>query len=110
MVKEESYKEKYERLEKEYEGLNALRWVFVALSIFLVCSLIFLAIRFSDNVDIDDELGPYLCAQHGMYFIDTEYSLKDFNLDYLQIRCGATTEIADGYLVEYGGISKRTIR
>jgi len=97
------YKKKYEECKDELNmndmrisELSAFRWLFCVSVIFIFSLLI----GFSDNVDIDDALGPYLCEQHGKHFVDAKYKLGDSHgLEYLQIRCENTVNIDDGYLV-----------
>jgi len=75
----------------------------------LVMVLIFSAVN-EDNVDIDDTLAPYMCAQHGLIVEDVEFSFyeevdgvntKQFSM---QITCKEEpieniTSIDDGYLI-----------
>ena len=101
MAEKKNDKEKIYVLKQEYERVNEFRWGFVVISCVLLLVIIFMAFLQLDNVDIDDDLAPYLCKQHGMIHMDEEYRFIVGKLTYLQIRCGNLKEVSDGYLVTY---------
>jgi len=94
--------DKFKKLENRYEDVNAYRWVWFSICILLIGVIVCLGIRHMDDVDIDDRLGPYICEQHDMNYVDVEYNLYE-GLNYLQIRCAETEEVSDGYVVKYIG-------
>lgn len=83
-------------------------------SILLVGLLVVLSIAASvwaitdmDNVDVDDELGPYMCGKLGYWFEGYELRKEDKETNHefeLEIRCQrdptikAKRELVDGYL------------
>jgi len=94
--------DKFKKLEKRYEDVNVYRWVWFSISILLIGVIAYIGVRGIDNLDIDDQLGPYICEQHDMNYVDVKYNLYG-GLSYLQIRCAETEEVSDGYVVKYIG-------
>ena len=82
-------------MKMESPTLNII-WLTIIL-ILCICVII----EESDNIDIDDELGPYMCEQHGKEFFDYKYENDDFGNIELKIYCKEIKQesLDDGYLV-----------
>ncbi len=68
---------------------------------FLIFAIIFLTIN-EDNVDIDNELGPYMCESHGLEFVSAEGKIGiEHKSNYLKVVCQEykpETAVEDNYL------------
>ncbi len=80
-------------------------WAVVATIVAI--GFITIAIFATDNIDVDDTLGPYMCAQHGLEFVSAEQRCMGLGDDCsvknmeLKIYCKNITKtlIDDGYLI-----------
>ena len=103
-------KKEYEEQIRELDNNNYDLKVGVLVLSILCIALIFVRICAWDNVDVDDTLGPYMCAQHGLEFEKVESYLMGFGDSYypdsemqkLKIYCKhpePEEKLDDGYLV-----------
>ena len=67
-----------------------------------IVMLIFILVINEDNVDIDDELGPYMCEQHGLEFVSADGKIGiEHSRNYLKVVCQEykpETAVEDNYL------------
>ena len=102
-IKYDNLKRRYVWLEDELDDKNNLVnvWAFVAI-LFGILFMIQM-VAYDDNVDIDDNLAPYLCKQHNATLSNVEYTTSGgFNimLKTLKITCQRerAKPVDDGYL------------